>query len=86
MASFRDPAQLFEPLEVIERLIEISELFGGRSAIHASSSLDLAIYLDSFGFDSYSLTSDPTKVIDINAATMMVLPSGDRSHTSPTVH
>lgn len=86
MASFRDPAQLFEPLEVLERLIEISEFFGGRGVIHATSSLDLAIYLDSFGFDIYSLTADTTKDFDINGPTMLVLPSGDRSHSSVTAH
>lgn len=86
MATFKDPAQRFETLEVIERLIEISELFGGRGALHATSSLDLAIYLDTYGFDIYSLTSDTSKQFDINAPTVLVLPSGDRSHVSLTAH
>ena len=28
MASFRDPARTFEPIEVIERLLEIIDYFG----------------------------------------------------------
>jgi len=86
MATFHDPAERFEPVEVVERLLEICEYFGRKPALHVSSSLDLAIYLDSFGFDIYSLTGDTSEAFDIQAASTQVLPSGDRSHSSFTAH
>jgi len=86
MATFHDPAERFEPVEVVERLLEICEYFGHKPALHISSSLDLAIYLDSFGFDIYSLTSNTGDAFDIDAPSTLVLPSGDRSHSSFTAH
>jgi hypothetical protein len=59
MASFRDPARTFEPIEVIERLLEITDYLGHEPVLYLSSSNDLATYLDSFGFDIYSLTAVP---------------------------
>jgi hypothetical protein len=55
MASFRDPAKTFSPIEVIERLLEITDYYGHKPVLYISSSNDLATYLDSFGFDIYSL-------------------------------
>ena len=86
MATFHDPAERFGPVEVVERLLEICEYFGHKPALHVSSSFELAIYLDSFGFDIYSLTFNPRKAFDIQAPSTLVLPSGDRSHSSPTAH
>jgi len=86
MATFRDPAERFAPVEVIERLLEICQYYGHAPVLHISSSLDLAIYLDSFGFDIYSLTWNPNTAFKIDSPSTLVLPSGDRSHNSVTAH
>jgi len=86
MASFKDPASTFQPKEVLERLLEITEYFGHRPALFISSSEDLAIYLDSLGFDIYSLTMDTTQAFDSKANSVQILPNGSRSHESLTTH
>jgi hypothetical protein len=86
MASFKDPAGTFQPKEVIERLLEITEYFGHRPALFISSSDDLATYLDSLGFDIYSLTMDTTQAFDSEARSVLILPNGSRSHESLTTH
>jgi hypothetical protein len=86
MASFRDPARTFEPIEVIERLLEITEYLGHESALYISSSNDLATYLDSLGFDVYSLTADTNTAFGTDCRSVLVLPNGSRSHDSPTAH
>ena len=75
MASFRDPARTFQPTEVIERLLEISELLGHRPALFISSSDDLATYLDSLGFDIYSLTIDTARLSTANLAACLSCPT-----------
>jgi hypothetical protein len=86
MASFRDPARTFSPIEVIERLLEITEYYGHEPALYMSSSDDLATYLDSFGFDTYSLTLDTSAAFKTTAASVLVLPNGSRVHESATAH
>jgi len=86
MASFRDPARTFEPIEVIERLLEISDYLGHQSALYISSSDDLATYLDSLGFDVYSLTTDTSAAFGADPRSVLVLPNGSRSHDSLTAH
>jgi hypothetical protein len=86
MASFRDPARTFAPLEVIERLLEISDYYGHRPILYLSSSDELASYLDSFGFDSYTLTSDTSASFNTTTRSVLVLPNGSRSHESATAH
>jgi hypothetical protein len=87
MGSFRDPARTFQPLEVLERLLELAELFGHQPALFISSSEDLATYLDSLGFDIYSLTNDTTtKAFDRESRSVLILPNGSRSHESHTTH
>lgn len=86
MASFRDPARTFEPIEVIERLLEITEYLGHESALYISSSNDLATYLDSFGFDIYSLTADTNMAFETATRSVQVLPNGSRAHDSLTAH
>ncbi|HMG36718.1 MAG TPA: hypothetical protein VKM94_22470 [Blastocatellia bacterium] len=86
MASFRDPARTFQPTEVIERLLEISELLGHRPALFISSSDDLATYLDSLGFDIYSLTIDTSQAFNSESRSVLILPNGSRSHDSLTTH
>jgi hypothetical protein len=86
MASFRDPARTFSPVEVIERLLEITDYYGHDPVLYISSSSDLATYLDSFGFDIYSLTSDTNQAFETSSRIVSVLPNGSRSHESATVH
>jgi hypothetical protein len=86
MASFKDPGQRFAPIEVVERLLEICDYYGERQVLYIRSTLDLTSYLDSFGFDVYSLTSDPNTTFEINCASTDVLPSGDKSHSHDLSH
>ena len=86
MASFRDPARTFEPIEVIERLLEIIDYLGNQPALYISSSNDLATYLDSLGFDIYSLTADTNAAFATASRSVQVLPNGSRSHDSLTAH
>lgn len=86
MASFRDPARTFEPIEVIERLLEITDYLGHAPVLYLSSSNDLATYLDSLGFDIYSLTSDTNAAFGTDARSVLILPNGSRSHDSLTAH
>ncbi len=86
MASFRDPAKSFSPIEVIERLLEITDYFGHQPILYISVDDDLATYLDSFGFDVYSLTADTKKRFDTTTRSVLVMPNGSRSHESVTAH
>lgn len=86
MASFRDPARTFEPIEVIERLLEITDFLGHQPALYISSSNDLATYLDSLGFDIYSLTADTNAAFATASRSVQILPNGSRSHDSLTAH
>lgn len=86
MASFKDPALTFEPLEVIERLLEIKDYFGYRPVLYLTSGDDLAMNLDALGFDIYSLTNDTKAAFDASSRSVTVLPSGSRSHESATTH
>jgi len=86
MASFRDPAGTFQPKEVIERLLEITEYLGYRPELFISSSDDLTTYLDSLGFDIYSLTMNTRQAFDSDARSVLICPNGSRSHDSLTAH
>lgn len=86
MASFRDPARTFSPIEVINRLLEITDYYGHKQVLYISSSSDLATYLDSFGFDIYSLTSNTDATFTTATRSALVLPNGSRSHESITAH
>ncbi|HWP43116.1 MAG TPA: hypothetical protein VNO14_07780 [Blastocatellia bacterium] len=86
MASFRDPAKTFSPIEVIERLLEITDYYGHKPVLYISSSADLTTYLDSFGFDIYSLTADTNTAFKTSTRSVSVMPNGSRSHESVTAH
>lgn len=87
MASFKDPHDSsFTPIEVVERLIEIYEYWGEQGKLFIASGFDLVTYLDSFGFDSYSLTLHPENKFQINAPTTMILPSGDKARNHILAH
>jgi len=86
MASFRDPARTFNPIEVIERLLEIKEFFGDGPSLYISSDEDIAIYMDTFGFDVYSLRADTGGRFSTSSRTTTIVPNGSRSHDSATAH
>ncbi|HLG15140.1 MAG TPA: hypothetical protein VJH03_11645 [Blastocatellia bacterium] len=86
MASFRDPARTFSPIEVVERLLQITDHYGHKPILYISSSDDLATYLDSFGFDIYSLTADTRSPFETTSASVAILPNGSRAHESATEH
>lgn len=86
MASFRDPARTFSPIEVIERLLEIADYYGHKPILYLSSSNDLATHLDSLGFDIYSLTTNTNTAFETTSRSVQILPNGSRSHESATAH
>jgi len=86
MASYKDPSFSFEPLEVIERLLEIKDYYGYRPVLNITSTDDLAMYLDALGFDIYSLTKNTKTAFDASSRTVSVMPNGSRSHESATTH
>jgi hypothetical protein len=86
MASFRDPARSFNPIEVIERLLEIKEFFGDSPTLYISSDEDIAIYMDTFGFDVYSFIADTRGKFSTTSRTTAIVPNGSRSHDSATAH
>jgi len=85
MATYRDPVRVFAPLEVVERLLEIRADFGYRAALFVRSSDDLAIYLDAYGFDVYSFSTENEK-INYGDYRAQIVPGGDGVHCSLTVH
>ena len=56
MATYRDPARVFAPLEIVERLLEIRAEAGYSPAIFLRSADDLVAYFDAYGFDVYTFT------------------------------
>ena len=86
MASFRDPVKTFAPIQVVERLLEIADYYGHRPVLFITSSEDLASYLDSFGFDIYTPTGNPSAAFSHTSRIVTVLPNGSRSHESATAH
>ena len=86
MASFKDPALTFEPIEVIERLLEIKDCYGYRPILYIISGDDLAMNLDALGFDIYSLTTNTKEAFNTSSRSVSVMPNGSRSHESATTH
>ena len=85
MATYRDPAHVFAPLEVIERLLEIRAEAGHAPAIFFSSPDDLTAFLDAYGFDVYALT-DGVAEFDCGKYSAPLAPGGDHAHCSLTTH
>ena len=85
MASYRDPISRFAPLEVVERMLEIREELGFSAALYVPSSMELADFLDAFGFDIYSF-SHHNKKINYGDYRAPVVPLGDNIHCSLTAH
>ena len=85
MATYRDPARCFAPLEVVERLLEIRFEAGFSSALFVRSSADLVAYMDAYGFDVYSF-ADEQAAFRYGKYRAPYAPGGDHAHNSLTAH
>ena len=85
MATYNDPIRCFAPLEVIERLLEIRSELGFTEVLYIDNSIDLADFLDAFGFDGYSFSTKSEKISYGNYRASIV-PGGDVVHCSITAH
>ncbi|HEX9960329.1 MAG TPA: hypothetical protein VGB00_05325 [Pyrinomonadaceae bacterium] len=85
MATFKDPIKCFAPLEVVERLLEMRAELGYPEAIYLNSSLELADFLDAFGFDVYAFSTKDEK-INYGDYRSSLVPGGDALHLSLTAH
>lgn len=85
MATYRDPARVFAPLEVIERLLEIRAEAGYPPAIFMRTGDDLAAYFDAYGFDVVALGGDQAE-FNYGRYSATLVPGGDHAHCSPTTH
>ena len=85
MATFRDPALCFAPLEVIERLLEIRAEQGFAETIYLDQCDHLTDFLDAYGFDIYAFSTKNEKLKYGDYRTPVV-PGGDALHTSLMAH
>lgn len=85
MATYRDPARCFAPLEVVERLLEIRAEAGFAPTLFVRSSADLVAYMDAYGFDVYSF-ADERAAFQYGRYRAPYAPGGDRAHSSATAH
>ena len=85
MATYKDPAQCFAPIEVIERLLEIRTELGFNKSLYIIRSEELTDILDAYGFDVYAFSTRNDK-IDYDNPTTPVVPGGDNLHTSLKAH
>lgn len=85
MATFRDPAKCFAPLEVIERLLEIRSELGFAETIYLNRCQELTDFLDAYGFDIYAFETT-NKKIKYGDYRTPVVPGGERLHSSLMAH
>ena len=85
MATYHDPVSCFAPLEVIERLLEIRAELGYTEVLYMDSSVDLADFLDAYGFDIYAFSNKQEK-INYGDYRTPIVPGGDAVHCSLTAH
>ncbi len=85
MATYKDPIQCFAPLEIIERLLEIRSELGYAKVLYVDNSVDLAEFLDAYGFDVYAFSSENEK-INYGDYRASIVPGGDAVHCSITAH
>jgi hypothetical protein len=85
MATFQDPIKCFAPLEVVERLLEIRAELGFAEVLYVDNSVDVAEFLDAYGFDVYSFSSTNEK-INYGDYRATIVPGGDAIHCSLTAH
>ncbi len=89
MATFKDPVKCFAPIEVVERFLEIRAELGFPEVVYLDSSLDLADFLDSFGFDVYSFSTEDKKMnekINYGDYRSQIVPGGESIHASLKAH
>ncbi len=85
MATFKDPAKCFAPLEVVERLLEIRAELGFSETLYLNRSDELTDFLDAYGFDIYAFSTGNEK-INYGDYRSPVVPGGDTLHTSVMAH
>ncbi|MEO7673731.1 MAG: hypothetical protein ABIU09_06600 [Pyrinomonadaceae bacterium] len=85
MATFKDPAQCFAPIEVVERLLEIRKELGLSETLYLNRSDELTDFLDAYGFDIYAFSTENEK-INYGDYRSPVVPGGDTLHTSIQAH
>lgn len=85
MATFKDPARQFAPLEVIDRLLEIRAELGFSENLYLDRSAELTDFLDAYGFDIYAFSIRNDK-INYGDYRTPVAPGGDNHHTSHVAH
>lgn len=85
MATYRDPAHMFAPLEVVERLLEIRTEAGYAPNLFVRSSGDIATYLDAYGFDAYAF-DDVQTTFQFGKYRAVCAPGGDHAHSSISAH
>jgi hypothetical protein len=85
MATFKDPAKCFAPLEVVERLLEIRAELGFSETLYLNRSDELTDFLDAYGFDIYAFSTGNEK-INYGDYRSPVVPGGDALHTSVMAH
>ena len=85
MATYHDPVSCFAPLEVIERLLEIRSELGFPETLYVDDSMDLAEFLDAYGFDVYAFSNTNEK-INYGDYRASIVPGGDIVHCSLTAH
>jgi hypothetical protein len=85
MATYKDPVRCFAPIEVIERLLEIRADLGYQEAVYLDNSVELADYLDAYGFDIYAFSTENEK-LNYGDYRAPIVPGGDSVHGSMTAH
>ncbi len=85
MATYNDPVKCFAPLEVIERLLEIRAELGYAEVVYIDRSIELAQFLDAFGFDVYAFSTRNDK-LNYGDYRAPIVPGGDTVHSSLTGH
>jgi len=85
MATYRDPARVFAPLEVIERLLEIRAEAGHTPVLFLRTGEDLVAYFDAYGFDVYSFDEAEAEFC-YGKYRAPLAPGGDHAHESLTAH
>lgn len=85
MATFKDPARQFAPLEVIDRLLEIRAELGFAETLYLDRTDQLTDFLDAYGFDIYAFETGNEK-INYGDYRTPVAPGGDSHHTSLVAH
>lgn len=85
MATFKDPAQCFAPLEVIDRLLEIRSELGFSQRLYLERVDQLTDSLDAYGFDIYAFSTRNDK-LNYGDYRTPVVPGGDSMHNSELAH